>query len=95
MAPEKVQGQITKQISLPPFKLTCHASTKSTTQVCLANISKYHWYLANILVNKRSGREWWKYQGYLTVQGFDNTNSGKLSASHLLDISKIQHHKVT
>ena len=91
----KSAAQITKQISMPPFKLTCHASTRSTTQVCLANISKYHWYLAYIPVNKRSEREWWKYQGYLIVQELDhaNANSRKLSASHLLDISQIQHQR--
>lgn len=56
-------------------------------------MSKYHWYLAYILVNKRSGCEWWKYQGYLIVQELDHTNSGKLSASHLLDIFQIQHQR--
>lgn len=59
----------------------------------MANISKYHSYLAYIPVNKRRVREWWKYQGYLIVQELEYKNSGKLSASHLLDISQIQHQR--
>ena len=56
----KSAGQITKQTFMPPFKLTCHASSKSTMLVCLTNISKYHWDLAYFPVNKRRARQWWK-----------------------------------